>query len=482
MPRINGSRVIAANPNNPILFKVPACGQGKLHFSSIDLPTGLSLDSQTGIIQGVITQKGEFPFTVVVEDECGKARRELIAIIGKGLCLTPFMGWNSWYCHSELISEQAMRDAARCFVEKDLINHGWTYVNMDDCWQAIRQGDSPIQANSRFHDIKTMVKDIHAFGIKVGIYSTPWVSTYAGFNGGSVLHNRAFGVLPETERLQIDQIYGRWPGLEKQKVNLIGDRWLFDVDAKQWGAWGFDFVKVDWLPNDIPTTKRIYQDLQQAGRDIVLSLSNNAPIENAEGLANYCNSVRTTSDIQANWSLVVRNFEQQQPWLPFMRPGYWLDPDMLLVGNIAKPNQQNTVFLPSPLTQAEQRTQISFWAMLSAPLLISCDLTQLDEFTYHLLTNDDVIDINQDYPAQAPIRVSQKNGIEIWTKSLHNQGVALGVFNLSDETRSIEIDFARYFDKENDILNVWTQQKLDASSELRCEISAHDVLLFKTTI
>lgn len=482
MPRINGSRVIAANPDHPILFKIPACGQGKLLFSSEDLPQGLSLDRDNGVIQGKISEKGEYPFTVIVQDDIGEAKRELLAIVGQGLCLTPFMGWNSWYCHSELIAEQHLRKVAECLMQTDLINHGWTYINMDDCWQAIRQGENPIQPNARFVDMQKMVKDIHALGLKVGIYSTPWVSTYAGFNGGSVLNDRTFGVLPEDQRLQVDQIYGRWPGLEQQGVDRIGDKWLFDIDAKQWGEWGIDFVKVDWLPNDVSTTKRIYQDLQQVGRDIVISLSNNAPIENAQALGNYCNSVRTTSDIQADWSLVKRNFELQLSWLPYMKPGYWLDPDMLLVGNIAKPNQQNTVFLPSPLTQAEQRTQMSFWCLLSAPLLISCDVTNLDPFTLSLLTNDDAIDINQDYPAQAPERVYQQDGIEIWRKALHNNGVALGIFNLSDNTQTLTLDLSSCFNAQQRILNVWQQQIQSVNNSLHIEIAAHDTVLFKTII
>ncbi|MFC0309503.1 putative Ig domain-containing protein [Gallibacterium trehalosifermentans] len=482
MPRINGSRVIAASPSHPILFKIPACGQGKLLFSIKDLPKGLSLDSEKGVIQGKICEKGEYAFTVVVQDEIGEAQRELLAIIGQGLCLTPFMGWNSWYCHSELISEQHLRKVAEYFVQTDLINHGWTYINIDDCWQAIRQGDNPIQPNERFTDIQQMVTDIHALGLKVGIYSTPWVSTYAGFNGGSVLNDRTFGVLPMDQRLQIDQIYGRWPGLEKQGVNRIGDKWLFDIDAKQWAEWGIDFVKVDWLPNDVATTKQIYQDLQQIDRDVVISLSNNAPLENACALGQYCHAVRTTSDIQADWSLVKRNFELQLAWLPYMKPGYWLDPDMLLVGNIAKPNQQNTVFLPSPLTQAEQRTQMSFWCLLSAPLLISCDVTHLDQFTLSLLTNDDAIDINQDYPAKAPERIYQQEGIEIWRKPLHNNGVAVGIFNLSDTQQSLTLDLSTYFNAEQHILNVWQQQIQSVNDRLHLDIAAHDTVLFKTII
>lgn len=163
---------------------------------------------------------------------------------------------------------------------------------------------------------------------------------------------------------------------------------FFDKDVQQFAEWGFDYLKLDWKPNDVPTTKRMHEDTLKCKRDIVLSLSNDAPFENAKGLSQYSNCWRTTGDIHDKWSSVSKIGFAQERWQKFTKPGQWNDPDMLQVGNRATPNRKNTVFTPTKLTPDEQYTQVSLWCILSAPLLMSCDIASLDKFTLSLLTND----------------------------------------------------------------------------------------------
>ena len=150
-------------------------------------------------------------------------------------------------------------------------------INIDDCWQGERGGRNfSIQPNKRFPDMKAMCDSIHAMGMKAGIYSTPWMGTYAGFIGGSSPNAKAdYGemAIPEKDRKQKNQIFGSYPGVHRRKADRVGAVWLFDRDARQWADWGFDYVKVDWNPNDVPTTERIRQALDDSGRDIVLSIS-----------------------------------------------------------------------------------------------------------------------------------------------------------------------------------------------------------------
>ena len=208
------------------------------------------------------------------------------------------MGWSSWYSYSEAVGQDNVLKTARLFVERGLVNHGWTYINIDDCWQGRRGGKyGAIQPNKRFPDMKDMCDAIHAMGMKVGIYSTPWMGTYAGFIGGSAPNAKSdYGemAIPEKERKQEDQIFGSYPGVHRRKADHVGAVWLFDRDAKQWADWGFDYVKVDWNPNDVPTTKRIRKALDESGKDIVLSLSNAAPYEHVEELGKLANLWRTT--------------------------------------------------------------------------------------------------------------------------------------------------------------------------------------------
>lgn len=125
------------------------------------------------------------------------------------MCLTPPMGWSSWYSYSEAVGQDNVLKTARLFVERGLVNHGWAYINIDDCWQGRRGGKyGAIQPNKRFPDMKAMCDAIHAMGMKVGIYSTPWMGTYAGFIGGSAPNAKSdYGemAIPEKERKQEDK-------------------------------------------------------------------------------------------------------------------------------------------------------------------------------------------------------------------------------------------------------------------------------------
>ncbi|MGI6495453.1 MAG: glycoside hydrolase family 27 protein [Kiritimatiellia bacterium] len=484
-PRINGARIVGARPGSPFLFRIPTTGERPMRFAAAGLPDGLELDAAAGIIRGATTCAGEHRVTLSARNHLGEATSELRIRIGDAICLTPPMGWNSWYCHSELVSEQAIRDTARALVGTGLADHGWTYVNIDDCWQGVRGGpDLAIQPNERFTDMKGLCDDLHALGLKAGIYSTPWMGTYAGFIGGSAPDetgdSSAFH-LPETERLQPHQFFGRYPGSIERGLDRVGT-WFFDRDARQWAEWGFDYVKVDWNPNDVPTTRRIHDDLRRCPRDIVLSLSNRAPFENAEGLARYANCWRTTGDINDSWESISKIGFAQLPWQRFQRPGHWNDPDMLQVGRIGTPNRKNTQFNPTRLTRDEQVTQMSLWCLLSAPLLLSCDIASLDAFTLSLLTNDEVIAINQDPAAQPARQFVPDDTAQIWTKRLEDGATALGLFNLGDAPRDVTAEWAALgLDAPRAVRDLWRQQDLGAFPDaFTARVPAHGVVLVKT--
>ena len=263
-------------------------------------------------------------------------------------------------------------------------------------------------------------------------------------------------------------------------MGKIGEQWLFDCDVKQWAEWGIDYVKVDWEPNDIPTTKRIYQELRKCGRDIVLSLSNNAPFENGSGLAKYANCWRTTGDIRDKWESMSNIAFSQERWTQFTNPGHWNDPDMLQVGNLATPNQQNKLFRSTNLTPDEQHTQVSLWCLLSAPLMLSCDITSMDEFTIELLTNDEVIAINQDSDGHKADCMIINDKLQLWKKRLNDGGIAIGIFNLDDTaqefiltTEIVEID------KISSLRNLWSHKNIPFAENCTFTIPPHGVVLLK---
>ena len=152
-----------------------------------------------------------------------------------------------------------------------------------------------------------------------------------------------------------------------------------------------DYLKYDWNPNEVPETREMYDALRTSGRDVVFSLSNNSPFTNAPALSKIANCWRTTGDIRDNWDSMSKKGFGQDKWEPFAAPGHWNDPDMLVVGRVGWGNPH-----PTGLTPDEQYTHITLWCLLCAPLLLGCDLDKLDDFTLNLLTNDEVLGVNQD--------------------------------------------------------------------------------------
>ncbi len=413
----------------------------------------------------------------------GKAVRPLRIEIGANINLTPPLGWNSWYRYSESVSQENVLETARAMKASGLADHGWSYINIDDCWQGERSGpDLALQANAKFPDIKAMCDQIHALGLRAGIYSTPWMGTYAGFRGGSAPN--ADGtynvVVPPEKQLQPGQIFGRYPGLHQAKVDAVGPYWFFDRDARQIADWGFDYLKMDWLPNDVPTTARIHNDLLATGRDIALSLSNNAPFENAPQLSNLAQAWRTTGDIHDSWNSIVGIARDQQKWAAFTRPGHWNDPDMLQVGNIGTPNTFNAQSRPSKLSPHEQYSQVSLWSLLSAPLMLSCDLLSLDDFTKNLLTNDEVLEVNQD-PLGAPARLISEGDARIWSKALEDGSVAVGLFNFGEIEQPISVDFAALgLGQPQRVRDLWRQDDIgEHSGQYTALVPRHGVMLVK---
>lgn len=485
VPSINGARVFGCRPGGSVLFQVPVSGERPVQIRAAGLPPGLKMDAM-GLISGKAPmKKGEYKVALQATNRHGRDTGEWILKVGEDLCLTPPMGWSSWYSYSEAVGQENVLKTARLFVERGLVRHGWTYINIDDCWQGERGGRNfSIQPNGRFPDMKAMCAAIHRMGLKAGIYSTPWIGTYAGFIGGSAPNSKAdyTGLaIPERDRKQRYQLFGGYPGVHRRKADRVGAVWLFDRDARQWAEWGFDYVKVDWSPNDVPTTERIRKALDESGRDIVLSLSNTAPYENVEGLGRLSNLWRTTGDIQDSWASVSSIGFSQERWQKHMRPGHWNDPDILQIGRLGKPNQANTTFVPTGLSPDEQYTHVTLWCLLSAPLIISCDLENIDAFTMGLLTNDEVIAVDQD-PAAHPARKAWHQGdFQVWTKELEDGSTAAGFFNTGGEKGVLKTTLRDLgLSGMYEVRDLWKRaDQGTAEGDIAVELNSHGAALFR---
>jgi alpha-galactosidase len=473
-PRINGPGVFGVRPGSEFLYTIPATGDRPIQFDAAPLPAGLALDPNTGRITGTVKHAGTYPVVLRATNALGAAEKKFQIVAGEQIALTPPMGWNSWNCWAAAVDQEKVLRSARALVSSGLINHGWTYVNIDDTWQGQRGGRlNALQPNDKFPDLKSLCDQIHAMGLKAGIYSTPWITSYAKYAGGAS-----------------DDPTGAWSkALASDQFWRHGKYYFAENDAKQWAAWGFDYLKFDWNPIDVPHTTQMSKALRKTHRDIVFSLSNTAPFDHAADWAKLANSWRTTSDIYDGWMENPRagynygvseiGFSQDQ-WAPHAGPGHWNDPDMLVVGRVGWGASLHT----SRLTPEEQYSHLSLWCLLSAPLLIGCDLEQLDPFTLGLLSNDEVLALDQDALGKSARRAATLGPVDVYEKELEDGSRALGFFNRANTVEKINFNKLGYlgFPPVSHVRDLWRQVDLpDAKSTLKATLPPHGVVLLKLT-
>ena len=477
LPRINSARIFGATPGNPFLYTIAATGERPVHFSATNLPAGLSLDPNTGIITGTVNRSGAYAVTLKAKNVLGESTTKLLIKIGDTIALTPPIGWNGWNSWAREIDREKVMASANAMVKTGLSNHGWTYINIDDAWQGNRGGKyNAIQPNEKFPDFKAMVDSIHARGLKLGLYSTPWITSYAGYPGGS--SNFENGIFPDSVRDN------------KRAYRYIGKYRFENNDAKQMADWGVDYLKYDWRL-ELPSAERMSIALQQSGRDILYSLSNSAPFALAKDWARVSNTYRTGPDIRDSWlSLYISAFTLDK-WGPYGGPGHWNDPDMMILGNVTTGTQLH----PTRLTPDEQYSHVSLFSLLAAPLLIGCPIEQLDSFTMNLLTNDEVIAVNQDPMGKPGRLVSDEGGVQTWVKPLEDGSFAVGLFNIDgfgktpqsyirwgDELpKNYVFDFSKVGLKGKwKLRDVWRQQELGVfSGVFKTTIRHHGVVMLR---
>ncbi|MEM0173893.1 MAG: hypothetical protein QXI16_05240, partial [Sulfolobaceae archaeon] len=426
VPKINNPKVFGVRPDSEFILPITASGEKPFHYSALNLLKDLSINESNGTITGKITNKGRYEITLQVKNKYGKAERDIEVVVGENISLTPPMGWNHWNCWGPKIDEDKVRQAADSIIANSLKDHGWVYVNIDDGWQGQRDPKTKaLQPNEKFKDMKALCDYVHSLGLKIGIYSTPWRKSYAGFAGGSA----------DTEDGKI---------LGDDDGHTIGKYHFEEQDAKQWAEWGIDYLKYDWNPIDLDSTKRMYKALRNSGRDIILSLSNSAPYDSIGEISKYAQCWRTTGDIIDLWEStdqwwqwsVKRIAFLQDKWIKYAQPGHWNDMDMLVVGYVGWGDPK-----PTRLTPDEQRSHVSLWSLLNSPLLLGCDLSRLDKFTLSLLTNDEVIGINQDSLGQQGFLIRNDCEEKIVVKKLEDGSKAVGLFNLGKDQKEIELSF-----------------------------------------
>lgn len=429
-PRINGAKIFGVRPWSPFLFKVAATGEPPLKYFATDLPEGLKMDETNGLITGSLHKKGDYIVKLKVENGVGVAERDLKIVVGDKISLTPPLGWNSWNCWGLSVSDKKVRQSADAMKSSGLIDHGWTYINIDDGWEDKHDKDGNILPNAKFPNMKAMCDYVHSLGLKIGIYSSPGPKTCGGYEGSYTFEEK---------------------------------------DVEMYASWGIDYLKYDWCSygNIAPKPtldqmkfpyKEMKRYLRKVNRDIHYSLCQYGMGDVWKwGAEVGGNSWRTTGDIEDTWESMSTIGFSQNKCSPFAAPGNWNDPDMLVVGWVG----WGPALHYTQLTSNEQYTHITLWCLLASPLLIGCDLNQLDPFTLNLLTNDEVLAVSLDPLGKQALQIRKTDDYEIWAKELEDGSKAVGLFNKTEKPVNVPVEMKDLgFDGKYSMRDCWTQTEL----------------------
>jgi alpha-galactosidase len=380
------------------------------------------------------------------------------------------MGWNSWYIWENHVTDKIIREAAHAMVRSGMIDHGYMYVNLDDCW-AVKPGDPDpelggeprdgqgrVNPNRRFPDMKALVDHMHSQGLKAGIYTSPGPLTCGG-HVGAYQHE--------------------------------------EQDVQRFVEWGFDFLKYDWcsygqiLKNpDRDALQRPYRQigeiLKRQPRDIVLNVCQYGMGDVWEwGKANGGQSWRTAGDFGSTFEGIPTalfrdgfDFYAAKELHRFGGPGGWNDPDYLLLGYLS--NWKGKTAL-TPLSPDEQYSHVSLWCLLAAPLIFSGDITRIGDFTLGLLCNDEVIDVDQDPLGRPGRRVAKDGALEVWAKHMEDGSLAVGLFNRGEQQETVT---ARWSDLglsgTMKVRDLWRQKDLGPyKDQFQADVARHGVVLVR---
>src|SRR5437588_9453165 len=355
-----------------------------------------------------------------------------------GLARTPPMGWNSWNKFASRVDDASVRGIADAMASNGMKEAGYQYINIDDTWEGGRDAQGNIQTNKKFPDMKALADYVHSKGLKLGIYSSPGPNTCAGYEGS----------------------YGH----EEQ-------------DARTYAAWGIDYLKYDWCgartlytDEEMPA---IYQKMGDAllasRRAIVYSLCQYGRMDVWKWGADVGGNLwRTTGDIRDAWDSMSRIGFGQNDLAPWAKPGHWNDPDMLEIGN-------------GGMTEAEYQTHMSLWSILAAPLLAGNDLRNMSPQILAILTNREVIAVDQDKDGKQGQRVWKSGEQEIWSRPLAGGAFAVALFNRATAEAKVSVRWTHIGITGNwHVRDLWLHQDSEwPGPAYSVNVTAHGVVMLR---
>jgi len=501
-PQIHAPTVMSVRSGTPLLWTPSVTGNRPLKFSAKGLPRGLTLNPATGSISGMIAKDGDYPVQYTAQNGTGRETRTLHLLAGAMVAATPPMGWNSYDCYGDSVTEAETLANARNLAA-NLLPYGWDTVVVDYRWydafahdnNASSKPFAPLTmdatgrltpAPNRFPSatdgkgFKALADRVHALGLKFGIH------IMRGIPRNAVKANTPIDGSSYTaaDAANTQDTCSWCPDMYGVRGNTPAGQAYYDSLFRLYASWGVDIVKMDDTSSPYHTDEieAVHNAIGKCGRSIVYSLSpGETPVAQGKHVAAHANMWRGLGDLWDNWNQLNHTFEVGARWPAFVGPGHWDDPDMLPLGRLSVGNRSVGQDRRSQLTHSEQMTMLSLWSLLPAPLMVGADLPSNDPWTLALLTNTEVLAVDQDVLGAPGKPIFTQDEWQVWSKPMADGSRAIGLFNRSDFDETLTVTAAdlglvgpyRYRD-------LWQQKDLgDLPDKLTISVPSHGVGLYR---
>ena len=408
---------------------------------------------------------------------------------------TPPMGWNSWDCYGAAVNEATVRKNAG-YMSRVLKPFGWEYIVVDIQWyqptasshayvpfaELIMDGHGRLQpAPGRFpsaaggQGFKPLADEIHGLGLKFGIHIMRGIPRMAAHRHLPIAESG----FTCADAANPNSICAWNPDMYGAKADTDAAWAWYASIFRQYAEWGVDFVKCDDIAREYPHCAREIEIISEAcrssGRDIVLSLSPGpAPLDQADHLRRYANMWRITDDFWDDWKLLKAMFERADKWCIHSAPGHWPDADMLPIGALRQcENPEDWTKFSVP----ELRTMMSLWCMMRSPLMIGGELTKLDETSISLLTNPELLAINQHSRSGHPLWTNDEESVWIAERP-DGDGLYCALFNLSNSPRRIHVPSDMLQQRRQSVTELWRHEQFPSDKDLFADLQPHDASVF----
>ena len=503
-PQIHPPTVIGVRPGTPLLWTVPVTGARPLTFSVQNLPPGLTINPATGTITGLLAKAGDYPLPIRVRNRAGRDARTVHVIVGDTLVRTPPMGWNSYDCFGDDVTEAEVLANAR-YVAQNMQPYGWDTVVVDYRWYDPGASSAPNNTGARAGAALTMdaygrllpspnrfpsaaasdgfkglADQVHAMGLRFGIH------IMRGIPRNAVTANLRIegSTYKAADAANTNDTCPWCPDMYGVRGDTPAGRAYYASLMRLYASWGVDYIKMDdtSAPYHADEIEAVHGAMETCGRSIVYSLSpGETPIEDAAHVEAHANVWRVSGDFWDSWQALDHEFTLGARWHDAEAPGHWPDADMLPLGHLSIANRSVGRDRQTRFTRPEQVTLLSLWSLLPSPLMVGADLPDNDPWTRALLTNPEVLAVDQDSGGTPAARVSTADAGQVWARTLGDGSLAVGLFNRGDFDDAVT---ARWGDLHLTgsvhVRDLWQRKDLGVfSSQFTATVPAHGAVLLR---